>query len=183
MITGFAKGQLADPSAYDGTDCYTYASAQQGFVQNVISDFQNFKLDSAILKGIFTNVNNVFIGLSDQMTACQDIYKIKQYSARVSSISGFLGLGTNLLWSILDDSSNLRTAASALTTSGVTCDDFGNNLAQVLNAVLESTTADEVMEKYIQEYSSGAGASVISDSSNWFPLSHLMMEIWKNLTT
>ena len=100
------------------------------------------------------------------MTACQDINKIKQYSSRVSSISGGVGLLTNIVWSALDSSSSLKTAYDGLTASSVTCDDFGNYLAQLVNAVLENTTADEVMEKYIQEYSSGAGASVITPGSS-----------------
>jgi hypothetical protein len=142
-MLGWAMGQGEDTTS-TGTDCYTYTRYQADRWETLQSAMDSLSSADDI-KTFFSELNSFLIGSSDQMTACQDINKIKQFHSRVSSASGYMGLITTLVWGYFDDNSQFREAWNAMSSGSLGCQAFGNYLSQLVSYTLENKTSKEVM--------------------------------------
>ena len=94
------------------------------------------------------NLNNMFIQFADQVVACQDEKKIKQFDTRTKHLSGFLNFAfTTGYASYLDSTIQaqflvIKNAFTAGTTP--TCKNLGYAVGYIVSEVLDAKTESSV---------------------------------------
>lgn len=94
---------------------------------------------------------------SDLNSECQVINKIKQFNARTSKISGFLGSVFTGVWSTYKSASFQASLNVMKSFSSADCTLVGFHTANIIQALLQTTTAVDSNSQQIASYGSGSG--------------------------
>jgi hypothetical protein len=93
MLLGFLRGQQKTRTSTT-TSCYLQGIQTYNFINAIYNGLETtfikltFSFD--VVKDLFLNFNNLFVQLSDQATACQDLNKVKQFTTRTTKVSGLM---------------------------------------------------------------------------------------------
>ena len=73
-------------------------------MKNIYKSYDNIRqsFDMTYVKEILVGFNTIQLQIANQVLACEDMNKIKQFEARVTTLSGFYNLVFTITFSIIN---------------------------------------------------------------------------------
>jgi hypothetical protein len=166
-MQGFSMGQtytditkLGDNDAI--TSCTKYAASYAAKVNALYSTLTGTALSQytgTFMNTLLSSGNDILILTSELNDQCQNIYKIKQFSTRTNSLSGFFNMLFTVGYSYFKKET-IYTSVQALTGfKTLECNKVGFQLANLMMAVLQTSTAVDTNSEQVSAFGSGLSST------------------------